>query len=318
MNWLIHNPIADLPGPAFLGVYLAAIVMTCFAAFRAIRSRDTSGWREPPPVPKDLDPYELAYLRGGSNAVIHTALFSLLRRGYVEVIESKKRFGAAEKKLRQADFPPPIADLTTLERTLFRACEGGVTPAVLFRKGGKVSDLEVYCEPYRERLEAEELVLPGEVKRAGLPTWLAGAGVLLLLAGYKIAVALAKGRTNVGFLITMFPFALLVLAIVVGVAASRRRSKRGEGYFLRLRLAFAGLKAPAGAALVDDGSAVLMVGLFGLATLKGTGDVAFAHLFARATATNGGCGAGCGSGCGGGGGGCGGGGCGGGCGGCGG
>ena len=161
MDWLIHNPIADLPGPAFLGVYAAAIAMTCFAAFRAIRARDTSGWREPPPVPKEPDAYELAYLRGGENAVIRTGLFSLLRRGYVEVFASKpKRFATAVAKLRQADFPPPPAGLTALERALFRACEGTVTPAELFRKEGVASDFGPYCEPYRERLEAEELLLP--------------------------------------------------------------------------------------------------------------------------------------------------------------
>ncbi len=163
------------------------------------------------------------------NAVIRTGLFSLLRQGYVEVIASKtKRFASAVSKLRQADFPPPSAALTPLERALFRACEPTATPADLFRNKGVAAEFEPYCEAYREGLESEGLILPEEIKRAALPTWAIAAFVLLALAGYKLVVAMAKGRTNVGFLLTMVPFALIILTIVVAIAAARRRTARGE------------------------------------------------------------------------------------------
>ena len=194
----------------------------------------------------------------------------------------------------------------------------------LFKPAGLPAALKGHAAALEARLDAEDLLAPAELKGAAWSTWLLGIGILMLVGSYKMLVAIEKGKTNVGGLIALFVLAMLVLAIVVGVRAGRRLSNRGRAYLSRTRLAFAGLRGTAtrgpAAATGYDPSELLMVGLFGLATLKGTAYSPYAAMFPASTGS-GGCGAavgGCGGGCGGGGGECGGGGCGGGgCGGCG-
>src|SRR5215831_20726508 len=90
MDWLTHNAIAEIPGPSFLWVYGVIAVAVIAAAYGIVRSRDKSGLRAPPPMPSMFDPYELAYLRGGENEVIRTALYALHQLGLIEVIPAKR------------------------------------------------------------------------------------------------------------------------------------------------------------------------------------------------------------------------------------
>ena len=108
MDWIIHNPIGDMSGPKFLGIYACLIAVTAVACDRFLRGLDTTDGDGPPPVPIDPDPYELAYLRGGINETIRTVGFSLLGRGYVDVVEVKKRRGVAATSMiwRKDDRPP--------------------------------------------------------------------------------------------------------------------------------------------------------------------------------------------------------------------
>jgi len=319
MDWLIHNTVGDLAGPPFLAFYIAVIVLTCIACRRAIRSRDATGFREPPPIPGRPDPYEMAYLRGGENEVIRTGYFALLRRGYVQVVKAKKRFQkVTESRICRVDSPPPEGELSALELRLYRESATPRAAAEMFKSGGLASKIADACSIYRKRLEAEELLSPPEVKSASWPTWLVGTAVLLALGGYKLAVAHAKGRTNVEFLVILMCVGPILLGLVVAVASARRLSDRGRAYLKGIKIAYQGIKKPApraNVAATDDTAAMLMVGVFGLATLKGTAHSGYSDMFAQAataSGSSGGCG---GAGCGGGG--CGGGGCGGGCGGCG-
>lgn len=54
----------------------------------------------------------------------------------------------------------------------------------------------------------------GEADNFGWPVRLAGAAVIVGLGGYKLAIALAKGRHNVGFLILMGLVALCILFFI--------------------------------------------------------------------------------------------------------
>jgi uncharacterized protein (TIGR04222 family) len=148
------------------------------------------------------------------------------------------------------------------------------------------------------------------VKAAAWLIGLAGTVLIVGLGGYKLMAALAKGRTNVGFLIFMGITALVVLW---RACKPPRLSRRGQDYLQRLQGAFQSLKAQAtdiAATSEPNPTAMLLVALFGLDVLAGTSYAYFRDMFAQA-ASSGGWSGGCG------GGGCGGGGCGGGCGGCG-
>lgn len=317
MGWLIHNPFGDMYGPAFLVFYLAVIALTYVSAYRSLKARDATRWMEPPAVPFDPDPYEVAYLRGGTNEVIRVGLLALIQRGYVEIFDDKpKRFSPKVSKIRKTADHPPEDRLEPFERAILQACPDSFAPADLFKSRGLSEQIEPFSEFYRKRAETEELLLPEAVKRAAFPTWLTGAAVLLGIAGYKVIAAVTNGRPNFMILVMLSITATTILALVVIVLTRRRLSDRGREYLDQLRLAFAELKTPVdsgeSSAVPDVSNTLLMVSLFGLTSLKGTPQASYAALFPQAASSGcggGGCGGGGGGGCGGGG--CGGGGCGG-------
>jgi hypothetical protein len=150
------------------------------------------------------------------------------------------------------------------------------------------------------------------VKQSGYKTALLAVLVVLGLGGYKLLIALAKGKTNVGFLIAM---GILGTIAAVAVSKAPRISRRGKAYLGKLQIRYSRLKAGISGLTqaVDDSSLIFAVALFGIPALEGTPYQTLIPLFRQPTSSSSGCG---GAGCGGGG--CGGGGCGGGgCGGCG-
>ncbi len=66
------------------------IVVLIVACFRSIRAVDRTGDLGPPEIPAKLDPYEVAYLRGGENEVTRVAIASLIQRGLLRIVEQKK------------------------------------------------------------------------------------------------------------------------------------------------------------------------------------------------------------------------------------
>ena len=93
MNWFLHNAIADLYGPYFLLFYATAILMLIVAACRSIRAVDRSRDLGPPEIPAKLDPYEVAYLRGGENEVTRVAIASLVQRGLLRTSSARAETG---------------------------------------------------------------------------------------------------------------------------------------------------------------------------------------------------------------------------------
>ena len=72
------NPL-DLPGPAFLALYIILLVCALVIALLFRRWLVATGDDQSPPAVQ-LDPYEAAYLSGGGDAVIDTAIAMLVQR----------------------------------------------------------------------------------------------------------------------------------------------------------------------------------------------------------------------------------------------
>src|SRR5271156_1811715 len=87
MNWFLHNPITDLYGPYFLLFYGVAIAALTLACYKSVRGLDRTRDLEVPEFPAKLDPYEIAYLRGGENEVTRVAIASLIQRGLLQIVE---------------------------------------------------------------------------------------------------------------------------------------------------------------------------------------------------------------------------------------
>ena len=330
MNWFLHNAVADLYGPYFLLFYAAAIVALIVAARRSIRSADRTLDLGPPEIPAKLDPYQVAYLRGGANEVTRVAIASLTQRGLLCIEEEQRRRSTVRKIGRGRE--PEAKELLPVEAAVWDWDLYPANAGKLFGRRGVTARVKELCAPYELELAEEGLLSPGEqIKPLALRLWLSGLAILLLLGAYKLVVAHAKGHSNVALLYVLMIFG--AIAYSIACLATPRLSRRGKVYIERLKQAFGGLgsqldaygdwavkpdvarradrKTMVGAAAAAP-DCLLMLGVFGIPALAATPLSDLNTMFAR-SASGGGCG--CGAGCGGGGGGCGGGG--GGCGGCG-
>lgn len=311
---MLGNWISDMPGPQFLAFF--AITIAVVLSFFGYRKRNLDPTRtEPPlPLPRNPDPLQLAFLRGGSNEVARVVVFDLVQRGYLEVVEPEKKwFSSGEPKIGRQTDHPGLHHLSPMELTAFNWFRGSPRPPKdMFEPGALAAQIEPLCAPFEEAAKSEQLLCPADYKAQCMKLGATAGALLLALAVYKLVVALMKGRHNVGILIFMI---ILVFVFTAILCAAPRLSARGRDYLKRLQGVFEGLKGRKDALASD--ALLLMVSLYGISALADTEHATYSKMFAQ-SASSGGCGGasgGCGGG--GGGGGCGGGGCGGGCGGCG-
>jgi uncharacterized protein (TIGR04222 family) len=279
------NPF-DLPGPQFGAFYLVAAGVV-YVIYRYALHQAESG--EPTALPLN-DPYQIAYLRGGTRDAGRVAVLSLVDRGRLNI--------EGERIVTRGS----TTGLAPIEAAIVECCAAPATvPALLGDR--RVAQA---CEAYRAPLEELGLV-PDRLLRDQRWLWFTvAASVLLGIGLVKLYVALERGRTNVGFLVLLMAFALWLLI----TAARRRRTALGDAVLSDLRRLFHGLRgqvAPAaeGGATSD---AMLLAAVFGVSALPSLAFGEIKRVFAKADQGGSSCGSSGGGdgGCGGGGGGCGG------------
>lgn len=292
------NPF-DWRGPAFLAFY-AVLAVVVLALMERARRRAEGGRRSQ----VELDPFQVAFLRGGTEETIRTAVISLVDRGLLRmegalVVTDRERSDQARRPL---------------ERTILEAL---IEPTVAY---GLMGNRAVVAEAESIGQTVAELGLIPDTRQREYRRRILGMALatLWLTAGVKITIALSRHRHNVLFLMGM-------LALATGVAfwmTMRRRTADGDAQLAQIRKRYAGLRdriatiAPGG----QTSEVAFAAAAFGAAAIAPLAHVPVEALFPRAVKQSAAVGSGCGSSCTGGGGGCGGscgGGCGGGCGGCG-
>ncbi len=307
--------ISDMPGRQFLVVYGIFSAIVLVGVWLLLRSSDKTHLLPPLFLPKHPDPYEIAYLRGGANAVTRLGIVDLVQRRYLETTEeSTGRSGSTEKRIRQSVSRAEVEHLSSLQQTVFNGFRDPQRPGDLFRSRGLASSVELFCQSYKQRLELESLLLPRGARMLRTVVRLGAIAALLGLGGYKLTAALTTGHYNVFFLILLTGLASIIAAIMY---YPTRLSRRGRDYLKRLQETFSEHDmepATDNAIAAPDGLLLLGVGLMGMGHLADTDYASLQEVFrASGQGGAGGCGDGCGGGCGDG---CGGG-CGDGCGGCG-
>ena len=159
MNGFLHNAIADLYGPYFLLFYATSIVVLIVARYRSIRAVDRTRDLEPMEIPAKLDPYEIAYLRGGENEVIRVAIASMIQRGLLQIIEQKQ--GPTTTKMIDRGRKSDPGKLPTVEAAIWE-CEGfPVDPRTIFASRGLRANVKEACGPYEIDLDERGLLAPG-------------------------------------------------------------------------------------------------------------------------------------------------------------
>jgi uncharacterized protein (TIGR04222 family) len=284
------NPF-DLSGPSFLVFYIGVALIVAIGLKLVI---DEAEQGAPRALPLS-DPYQIAWLRGGTPEAARIAVLSLTDRGLLTV-RGDDLVTASSASLGGVRQP--------IERAILACCGhfGTAATAVLDDPA-----IEQACAPFRERLERLQL-MPDAAMRARRYCWSAIATAILLgIAVTKIAVAFNRGRYNVAFLVIFAGIAVGGVWFLV----RRPRTHLGNRMLKDLRRLFAALRQRAATirarAMTSD--AMLLAAVFGISALPAAGFADFLRVYKKAASSGGGCGSACGSGCGGGGGG--------GCGGCG-
>src|SRR5262249_9056786 len=185
MSWLLHNVVADLYGPYFLAFYAMAIVGVIVACFKSVRSVDQTRDLDPPEIPSKLNPYEVAYLRGGENEVTRVAIASLIRRGVLRITEGKRWLSTI--KVIDRSHRPVAGELDPIEACVMKWTKFPAQPEVFFGPRGVSSMVAAACAGYEAKLAESDLLAPPEMKAAGIRLWLSGSATLLALARVQLA-----------------------------------------------------------------------------------------------------------------------------------
>jgi uncharacterized protein (TIGR04222 family) len=267
MDIILHNFIADMPGPYFLGFYALTIIATLILCWILNYVADYSRFLPTPPIPKQPDPYEIAYLCDGEQGVVEVVVFNLIKRGFLEIDNSKQKIQQTTIGISSA------SQLSLMEHCVFdwfaqprtgQEVASIELPSILIRKRS--------CAGYQRHLEKKRLLT-----RFGMMSiithWLIlllGVLIVVGLGGYKLCVAVIKGHSNVIFLILMGIIAVLMLVTICKDPPLPRLSARGRNYLGQLQIAFGSLKNQIRSetkAGNDDTAYLLAIGLFGTVVL---------------------------------------------------
>ncbi len=294
------NPF-DLAGGQFLVFYLVTGILTVLI-IKSKMKLEEANWQ----IPKLnlIDPYEIAFLRGGSKEALRIVVISLIDRGLIIVSDKnlKTKSPAAIDSVRR-----PI------EKAVLKYFSSGLPALDMY----KDPHLEIVCLDYQNALKKQQLVATGQVYASRRPLLFIGLAVLVGVAGVKILIALQRGRHNIGFLIAL----AIAFSVYLFVQYGSERTGLGDRVLEDLKVLFKSLKDRANS--IRPGGATnepaLLAAVYGVSALSASSFPYVEKLFPQASKnsqnSNYSCGSSCGTSCSGGGGG--GSSCGSGCGGCG-
>lgn len=341
------DPIATMPGPAFLLFYSILFVAAMYALRRRIKSLNTQSDSLPPlKLPEKIDPYQIAFLRGGENEVLRTAIVELVDQGVItQTLPSKplaKLFPTNPVTWESKVDEESIKNFTPLQQQLINHFRIPQKAESIFSTNN-LSKTKDATEPFRSWVRQESLLNDytqwHSVRSLAWALFWGLEGIAL----YKLVAALANRHHNVFFLIIF----MIATPIVLLILSQRKRlSRRGSAFLSDVQSACIAVrslkqaesKSQANASLLasDVSLPLLAMGVYGVGSLYGSSLDPMFKSYQKSATTAVGCGSasgGCGSGANLGGGGCGaagagcggaagagcggGGGCGGGCGGCG-
>jgi uncharacterized protein (TIGR04222 family) len=321
MDILFNNPIVNMSGSTFLALFFGVTIASIVVFSVLKRSFDWTSKMPIPNIPHDIDPFEIAYLRGGENELARSVVFSLTKKGFLEITnEAKTSF------ISQTKSQPNWTELSQIERNVLPFFQVTRETKDIFAANGLVSIVAPFATVCKSKANLSHFLTPEEVKSKTKMFALICAGFIASLAVYKLYLAYLGGISNVIFLIVFLVISLIAFGIM---SKTSRLSSLGKKYLESLQTAFDRLKninsvennqfVPQTTFGAVDPT-LLAVGIFGTSVLAGSAYGSYEQAFHRSAATSSGCGSGCGSSCssnsGDSGGGDGGGGCGGGCGGC--
>ena len=315
---LLNNPIANMYGPHFLIFYsILTIIISifCYRKMKEINPSDSPAFLK---IPTNPEPYELIFLRGGKFDLLRLIILELVREDYLIKAELSDYFIKNPGKIN-------LDKLSAEKREVLEFFSNAALISDIFNKKTKLTLIDSLIGKFEKKFIELKLIFSPQMKKAAVKLKANAFLLITGIGGYKLTVALMKGKSNVFFLIIL---CIISLIIIFKICSSKHLTKRGKLYLERTQLAFKNLKGKFknNNDLSLDSSSVLAMSLFGFTILS---ESAYAQPFedifkkkpddprlnSSYDSSSGGCGSsscggGGGSSCGGGGwGGCGGGGC---------
>jgi len=307
MQWLFDNPLANLPGPVFLGLY-AAVLVGSILFLRVLVARLYQGTGKPPlPIPESPDPFQIAYLRGGESEVIRTVMVDLVDQGRLVVQDVSgvmKWVGKGAMKWVVPDPNDRGEDLSPVHQVVMETFRTPRASEAVLETNTR-DRVRKETAGWQSWIEDEELVVEPDARvQFRLIHALAILG-FVVLGMYKLASAWMHHRSNVGFLIGM----MFVGGFLLMLSGSHRRlTLRGRNYLKDLQSAFESVRSLSTMekshrepqpAFGDASLPLLAMGVFGVSALQGSSFDPLYRAYQKSAVTGAGCGAsGCGSSCG--------------------
>ena len=257
--------VLELTGPEFLRFYipygLCVVALACLVRDllgRAAGASPSTRWT-PGTYPREGDAYAIAFLRGGSQETVRTVLGRLVSARLVDVEGRQVRAQPVSTQEAAQLQPVEATALSALEREppLGAAeAEQRVRQAL----GSQLQDIE-------EELAREGLFPDRERKTTfralAVLAWLAVVGLGLA----KLAVAISRGRLNVGFLILLL---IGFWILIVRLLRAPRQTRAGTQYLGWLRESHRGLVNMLESGRRDSaGEVALAAGIYGLTAVPG-------------------------------------------------
>jgi uncharacterized protein (TIGR04222 family) len=314
----MRNPLTQVTGPEFLGLFAILIVAVAVVCWYRRRSRDKSMELPALASAAKVDPYEIAYLRAGENELARVLIVGLMERKYLQITTPESKWWnlfPQGKRIEQASDHPDLDQLAPIEREAFEWFDYPRSPEQVFQKApaGMIdlpSALSSHTVKYEQNLRTQRLLTSEELRDEA--RWNVSLGIALIatIGVARLFIGVSRHRP-VGFLILM---GIIGVFAIAKAGRPGRVSLRGKAYLESVKETWSWLKHPQHG---EDWSPSIAAGVFGVAVLAGTEMSPLTDMFKRSdggylSGGDGGGGCGASGGCGGGGGGCGGG-----CGGCG-
>ena len=297
MDILFDNPLGTMYGPYFLMLYVVFIISIVILLVILKFLLDDSGKSPSPIISGEIDPYEIAYLRGGNNELTRSAVFGLIKKDLLEFSDAAKM-----DMIRQKSPGLAVSGLNKVEQITFDWFKTERSTSEVFSSYGLTEQLSAYGDAYEQKLERQNLLNGADLKtKLRLFRWLAVLAIAGF-GGYKVLAAFAHGRYNV---VLIFVIGIIGMIAAIAVSSAPRLSKLGKSYLAKLQTAFSNLQyQPANSqggnqtAFAGVDPLLLSVGIFGGAALAGTAYSNFNDAFKKSTVSSGadtGCGSSCSS-----------------------
>lgn len=234
MEILLDNPLGYMYGPYFL-IFFGFVIFFAVIALALVKSQfDKTDRFAAPSIPPNLDPFEVAYLRGGENEMARAVIFSLLHKGLVEIEGT-----GSNSIVKRVENPERKARLSEIEETALNWMRFPLPPKDMFNSRGLPSKLENYSQTYQSNLERRQFLVDEQARNSFKPVKWSVFLLIFLLGAYKTFAAIVHGQYNIILLII---FTIGGLVIANQVSKLPRITKLGKIYLERLQTAFETLK----------------------------------------------------------------------------